>query len=182
MRSIHQLCFALQLGIPSTVSTLNATMQLTNQRWRYCFIRPGLTLYCQWSNCQQVVEWNVSLYVIHGIQLNSSQCESYLGPIIEISFYIRPSFCLSQCPLWVCSDVNRKEVLSVRFFSVIFLLVLCHIAFTGVLWLPDDLWSPTHRTHHKSDFLLLLMQTAQSTPLAWPCFSHRLFPIASPPG
>lgn len=129
MRSIHQLCFALQLGIPSTVSTLNATTQLTNQRWRYCSIRCGLTLYCQLSNCQQIVEWNVSLYVIHRIQLNASQCESYLVPIIEISFYIHPFFCLSQCPLWVCSDVNRKEVLSVRFFSVLSLLVLCHTAF-----------------------------------------------------
>lgn len=115
MRSIHQLCFALQLGIPSTVSTLNATTQLTSQRWRYCFIRPGLILYCQWSNCQQVVGRNVSLYLIHGIQLNSSQYETDLVPIIEISFYIRP-FCLSQCPLWVCSNVNRKEILS-DFFS-----------------------------------------------------------------
>lgn len=104
MRSIHQLCFALQLGIPSTVSTLNATMQLTNQRWRYCFIRPGLILYCQWSNCQQVVGWNVSLYVIHGIQLNSSQYETDLVPIIEISFI--------SVLFWVCSAVNRKEVLS----------------------------------------------------------------------
>lgn len=144
MRRIHQLCFALQLGIPSTVSTLNATTQLTNQRWRYYFIRPGLILYCQ-----QVVRQNVSLYVIHGFQLNSSQDETDLVPIIEISFYICPSFCLSQCPLWVCSDVNRKEVLMI--FSV-----LRHTAFTGVLWLPDAFWPPIHRTHQKSGFLPLL--------------------------
>lgn len=37
VRNTHQLCFALQLGTPSTASTSNATMQLTNQLWRYCF-------------------------------------------------------------------------------------------------------------------------------------------------
>lgn len=41
VRNTHQLCFALQLGTPSTASTSNATMQLTNQLWRYCFTRLG---------------------------------------------------------------------------------------------------------------------------------------------
>lgn len=71
-------------------------------------------------------------------------------------------------------------------FPVIFFLEFCvrlHSQESSDFLITDDFWPLPHRNDPKLDFFSLsFSQTAQSTPLAWSCFSCRLFPIVSPSG
>jgi hypothetical protein len=51
-RDLYWLSFAFQLGIPSTASISNVTMQSTSRLWRYCLLpKPGLCPCSQLVTC-----------------------------------------------------------------------------------------------------------------------------------
>ena len=75
----------------------------------------------------------------------------------------------SQCPLFFFLTMPRCQWEGGTFcliFAIIFSLILCHTAFTGVVWPPDSFWPPTHT----SDFLPVLQAIGPGLTFLVGCF------------